>query len=739
MVVRKFQLMLFVSINICSQFVLSGCSSPDSGSDRVGVQSLSLAEGGLVKSKFIFPNNSQQLLSAPTGHAIEGASLLADSQAFQKDMEIEIAEALGLTDSWSRREMGATEALSAAGPAIVVQTQKPVDSDTPMQLTIPVKTQESASEGKNLVIVYRALKERIGGKTVVGMIHPSQISRGEKTAQVQVNHFGVYQAAWYSGDPSRVIERASLGPILSLDAGRAQTPEDFFIRTPSGTVIGQLALATWSASKNAIYYDVNVSSDSECQNLVRKYPAVTNQSRSLESLAEGKMFICVDAVSKSGVRTPAKNNGLEFALKANTLGSFGYSTGKSFATLTPRLTWTSSEGAQSYLVTIGTSINCQSNAIESANVKDSFFVPRQIRSDGVYFLCVQAFSEHGHKVFMNPDTGRAYGEGIQFTVDSTAPGQFDILGIGGPNLNLSWSASSEAAYYNIKLSTQENCDSPFKTFERMSAQLTSLRVPGLSEGQSYSICLEAVDQAGNVRSARNSKSRFLFDTVKPSIVAISSSPSTGLFTVGQKIDISLKFSEPVKSSGAGKPALKLNINASAPLLSGVGTDTLTFQYTVKSSENTSALDYSSRQGLELESVVLSDFSGNQLVATLPEPGSPQSLSGVAKIAVDTILPSVLKTIPALDARDVAVNSEVVVQFSEDIDQESMGAISILKSSDGSNVTANFQVNRDSRNAKFTPKANQFMTANTAYQVVVKGARDLAGNTMSEYVLKFTTK
>jgi hypothetical protein len=119
------------------------------------------------------------------------------------------------------------------------------------------------------------------------------------------------------------------------------------------------------------------------------------------------------------------------------------------------------------------------------------------------------------------------------------------------------------------------------------------------------------------------------DTTKPTISSIVESPSSGDFSAGKTVTFSLTLSEIVSVSG-GTPTLTLNDGGSAAYISGSGTNTLTFSYTVGAGQNSSSLAVSA---VNLNSATIADGAGN--AASL-------SLGGLTQSGpqIDTTAPSI---------------------------------------------------------------------------------------------------
>ena len=118
------------------------------------------------------------------------------------------------------------------------------------------------------------------------------------------------------------------------------------------------------------------------------------------------------------------------------------------------------------------------------------------------------------------------------------------------------------------------------------------------------------------------------DTSTPTVSSIAESPASGVLNAGKTVTYSIAMSENVTVSGT--PQLMLNDGGIASYLSGTGTSTLTFVYTVAAGQNTPDLKVTS---LNLNGGSIRDGAGN--AANL-------SLTGVAQgsPAIDTTTPAV---------------------------------------------------------------------------------------------------
>ncbi|NBW37265.1 MAG: hypothetical protein EBR30_20050, partial [Cytophagia bacterium] len=132
------------------------------------------------------------------------------------------------------------------------------------------------------------------------------------------------------------------------------------------------------------------------------------------------------------------------------------------------------------------------------------------------------------------------------------------------------------------------------------------------------------------------------DTQAPTITSVSTIAADGSYNVGDIIDIQVSFSENVIVTSL--PQLALNSGGFANYLSGSGSSTLTFRYTVASGQNTSDLDYINTGSLTLPGTSsIRDIVSINAVLTLPTPGALNSISDDKAITIDTVVPTVSST------------------------------------------------------------------------------------------------
>ena len=132
---------------------------------------------------------------------------------------------------------------------------------------------------------------------------------------------------------------------------------------------------------------------------------------------------------------------------------------------------------------------------------------------------------------------------------------------------------------------------------------------------------------------------------------VSATNSNATYGPGTVIHVTVTFSSAVTVAG-GIPHLALNAGAGAiaNYVTGSGTVTLTFDYTVAPGDSASDLDYTSTTALTLPAgVTIQDSSTSaNAVLTLAAPGAAGSLGANRDIVIDTSIPSVSVSVQRSD-------------------------------------------------------------------------------------------
>ena len=98
---------------------------------------------------------------------------------------------------------------------------------------------------------------------------------------------------------------------------------------------------------------------------------------------------------------------------------------------------------------------------------------------------------------------------------------------------------------------------------------------------------DGAGNAANFSLTGLSQSGPQIDTTTPTITAVTTVPASGDVETGNNVTITIRMGAIVNVSGT--PALALNDGGTATYVSGSGTSTLVFKYTVGANQNTAAL------------------------------------------------------------------------------------------------------------------------------------------------------
>jgi hypothetical protein len=161
----------------------------------------------------------------------------------------------------------------------------------------------------------------------------------------------------------------------------------------------------------------------------------------------------------------------------------------------------------------------------------------------------------------------------------------------------------------------------------------------------------------------------IIDTTAPTVSSVAFSTGNGTYGVSNTIDVTVTFTENVTvNTGGGTPRWLLETGVTdryATYLSGTGTSTLTFRYTVQSADTSSDLDYNSTSGLEANGGTLRDAASNNATLTLPAVGT---LAAAHAIVIDGVVPTVssVAITTANGSYNVTDTIDLTVTFTDNI-------------------------------------------------------------------------
>ena len=181
---------------------------------------------------------------------------------------------------------------------------------------------------------------------------------------------------------------------------------------------------------------------------------------------------------------------------------------------------------------------------------------------------------------------------------------------------------------------------------------TTIRWDGATLSGTNTIAFQVTDLAGNIGNSTGN-SLYVLDTTAPyvlSVLASATGLSNGAGTVatGAQVTLQLSMSEPVTISG-GTPLLNLDSGGTASYVSGSGTATLIFTYTVGVNDTSSDLQILS---LNANGATMQDVAGNLLPSVAINP--PGTLAVARQINLSTI---------ALGVGGFVINGQGAIDYS----------------------------------------------------------------------------
>ncbi len=159
---------------------------------------------------------------------------------------------------------------------------------------------------------------------------------------------------------------------------------------------------------------------------------------------------------------------------------------------------------------------------------------------------------------------------------------------------------------------------------------------------------------------------FSVDTAAPTVTGVDSSTANGTYKAGDTVSLHVNFSEAVMVTGT--PQLTLETGASdrgVNYVSGSGTSTLNFTYTVQAGDTSADLDYLSTTALALNGGTITDAAGNAGILTLATPGTAGSLGANKAVGIDGVAPALASgSVPANATYGAGQNLDFTVTYDE---------------------------------------------------------------------------
>lgn len=161
------------------------------------------------------------------------------------------------------------------------------------------------------------------------------------------------------------------------------------------------------------------------------------------------------------------------------------------------------------------------------------------------------------------------------------------------------------------------------------------------------------------------------NAINPKVTGVNATSLDGTYKIADAIMLTVSFDQAVMVDvSGGLPTLLLetgSVDREATYVSGSGSNTLTFNYTVQAGDLSADLDYASTAALALSGAAIKNASGDDAVLTLPAVGGANSIAGQHSIAVDGVAPAV--TLVAVPADGYYLEDDVLtftVQLDEDV-------------------------------------------------------------------------
>ncbi|WCD78901.1 Ig-like domain-containing protein [Pseudomonas sp. TUM22785] len=212
--------------------------------------------------------------------------------------------------------------------------------------------------------------------------------------------------------------------------------------------------------------------------------------------------------------------------------------------------------------------------------------------------------------------------------------------------------------------------------------------------------------------------------IAPTVTSVSSSTPNGTYKIGDVITVTVRFDSAVNVTGT--PTLILETGATDRVLdylSGSGTDTLSFTYTVQAGDSSADLDYASTSALSLNGGTIKDGANQNAILTLAAPGAAGSLGANKALVVDGVRP-VATSITLSDTNlRIGETATVTITFAEAVTGLDAGDLTVAGGTIGALSSADGGI---TWTTTFTPTSN--LTSGTNVITLNNtGVMDLAGN------------
>lgn len=316
---------------------------------------------------------------------------------------------------------------------------------------------------------------------------------------------------------------------------------DFAISAPAFVEVGTAKpTLEWTASQNAVGYNLKVSTKVDCSAPLEEASALLSLEYTLSKnlVAGTTYYVCLDAIDSAGVARAASNSKKKLRLDTAPPAAFAISGPQSPAlSNAPSVSWQSSSDAVSYTLVLDTEASCSAphinrfeNLTETSKAMDSL-------ADSTYHVCVFAYdlaknetaaSNNGYSFVVSTNSGApVVGPIGAFSISS--PSNANSV-TGNTTPTITWQLASGASSYDVVVASDAACSSSVQSYTGVTT--LSKTLTALTAGE-YFICVTAKDAALNSKNATNNHQSLTVDLSGPAAFnitgpispALSNSPS----------------------------------------------------------------------------------------------------------------------------------------------------------------------------------------------------------------------
>jgi hypothetical protein len=233
-------------------------------------------------------------------------------------------------------------------------------------------------------------------------------------------------------------------------------PDTPIVTGPSGSSTNHLSALSWTASATAAFYDLWVDNTTlGISQFIRQQNLTSNSFTPGSALPAGTYTMWVRAVDAYGSRSNWSAGTTFTILAAPPAAPVVAAPAGPTTNTTPTFSWSGPAGAASYELWVDNASTGQSQVIHLSNLTGTSYTPATPLSAGTYLVYVRAANSYGEQ--------SGWSAGQSFTIQ--APAFPVVLGPIGTTSNhqplISWSASPDAAFYDLWVDNATTGDSQF--------------------------------------------------------------------------------------------------------------------------------------------------------------------------------------------------------------------------------------------------------------------------------------